>query len=73
MRLHLRIYECLYCDHIEDRDTNSGYQIAFRNFLYDDENKYVQNKEQKKFTKNGVLYRRGMKLNAVMHQGDFQA
>ena len=33
MPLKLRIYECKNCDHIEDRDVNSGYQIAFRNFL----------------------------------------
>jgi transposase len=33
MPLFLRIYECSYCGHVEDRDINSGYQIAFRDFF----------------------------------------
>ena len=33
MPLSLRIYECQKCGHVEDRDINSGYQIAFRNYL----------------------------------------
>jgi len=32
MPLSCRIYECDTCTHVEDRDLNSGYQIAFRSF-----------------------------------------
>jgi transposase len=34
MPLSERTYNCLSCDHTEDRDQNSGYQIAFRDFWH---------------------------------------
>ena len=69
MPLHLRTFECQYCDHVEDRDQHSAYQIAFRNFLNDED---IQGKQQKKKAKNGQLSGREMKL-VVIPQGDFQA
>jgi putative transposase len=66
MPLSLRIFECESCDHIEDRDVNSAYQISFRP-LRDEEN---FGEKQKSGSKNGKLSCRGMK--PVSRQEDFQ-
>ena len=70
MSLHVRIYDCLVCHHQEDRDINSGYQIAFRDFWNPPP---CEVNKKAKVTKNGVLSRREMKLEELNLQGDFQA
>ena len=60
MPLKIRVYECLMCDHIEDRDVNRSIQIAFRDILEDKKEKKnaaIVNKSQE----NGELSRRKMK------------
>jgi transposase len=70
MPLKVRIYECnsLKCGHVEDRDVNAAYQIAFREF-----DLKKQGKVPKKF-KNGVLPRRGVKsAEEILPIWDLQA
>ncbi len=67
MPLKLRIYECDICSHVEDRDINSGYQIAFRHFPEEKDQK------SKKILKNGKLSCREMKFENKISRRNFQA
>ena len=69
MPLKIRVYECDICTHVEDRDINSGYQIAFRHFPEDIAQKLKKLKSQK----NGKLSGREMKFEKIISQRDFQA
>ncbi len=69
MPLKIRIYECEVCSHIEDRDMNSGYQIAFRHFTEE----IVKVTKKIKSKNNGQLSGREMKFEKGIFQRDFQA
>jgi transposase len=66
MPLSIRIYECPVCFHTEDRDTNSAYQIAFRDFRED-------KTSPSKIKKNGTPSGREMKFKEEIPYRDFQA
>jgi transposase len=71
MPLSLRVYECDTCAHVEDRDINSSYQIAFRDFPQENDEKVTKIKSKGKA--NGQLSGREMKFERGISRRDFQA